>query len=171
MAATLFSVVNLVAIAGWVLLAVFPHRRWAEVASRWVIPGALAAVYVAIIAGSWGQSTGGFSSLEAVSQLFASRWMLLAGWIHYLAFDLFVGAWIVRDARDNGIAHALVLPLLLLTFLFGPAGWLGYIGVRAPARRRARGAALGSRSEGSTQEHTEQRVSELLACPPAPPGR
>lgn len=126
MAAQIFSFVNLVALAGWLALAVFPRRRWAERLAAWIIPGLLAGAYVAIVAASWGRSPGGFSSLAAVSQLFDNPWMLLAGWIHYLAFDLFVGSWIVRDARRRGIAHGWVLPLLLLTFLFGPAGLLGY---------------------------------------------
>jgi len=136
MAAQIFSIVNLIAMAGWLSLAVFPRRRWAEQLGTWVVPGLLAGAYVAIVAASWGSSPGGFSSLEAVSQLFDNPWMLLAGWIHYLAFDLFVGSWIVRDAREHGVAHGWVLPLLLLTFLFGPAGWLAYLGVRTARRRR-----------------------------------
>ena len=57
--------------------------------------------------------------------------MLLAGWIHYLAFDLLIGSWEVRDARELGIPHLFVVPCLFLTFMFGPAGWLLYRGVRA----------------------------------------
>ena len=58
-------------------------------------------------------------------------WLLLAGWIHYLAFDLFVGSWEVRDAQERGIPHLAVVPCLLLTFMFGPAGWFLYNLVRA----------------------------------------
>ena len=72
----------------------------------------LATVYVAIIATKSGEGTGGFSSLQDVSALFGNPWLLLAGWTHYLAFDLLVGAWEVRDARDRRIRHLLVLPLL-----------------------------------------------------------
>jgi hypothetical protein len=79
----------------------------------------------------WARSDGGFESLEPVARLFANRWLLLAGWVHYLAFDLFVGSWEVRDARSHNIPHWLVLPCLFLTFLFGPAGWLLYMAVRA----------------------------------------
>ena len=53
--------------------------------------------------------------------------LLLAGWVQYLAFDLFIGAWQVRDARTQGISHLLVIPCLLLTFLFGPAGLLHFL--------------------------------------------
>jgi ABA DEFICIENT 4-like len=137
MADSIFSLVNLLAIAGWLSLAVLPRRIWAERLSTWAIPGLLAGLYVAIVAVRWGQSPGGFSSLAAVRQLFDDRWMLLAGWVHYLAFDLLVGCWIVRDARARGIAHPVLLPLLLLTFLFGPAGWVSYLGVRAALRKRS----------------------------------
>lgn len=56
--------------------------------------------------------------------------MLLAGWVHYLAFDLFVGTWEVQDAVKNSVSHLLVIPCLLLTFLFGPIGLLSYFAVR-----------------------------------------
>ncbi|HZI78252.1 MAG TPA: ABA4-like family protein [Vicinamibacterales bacterium] len=126
-----FSAVNLVALAGWVLLAVLPGRSWANTIAAAVIPSLLAAVYTGIVAVQWGGSEGGFDSLEQVARLFANRWLLLAGWVHYLAFDLFLGSWEARDARLHGIPHWLVLPCLLLTFLFGPAGWLLYMIVRA----------------------------------------
>jgi len=56
--------------------------------------------------------------------------------VHYLAFDLFVGTWETRDAAGRGISRWLVAPCLLLTFLFGPIGWLSYHLVRR-ARARA----------------------------------
>ena len=92
-------------------------------------------VYVAIIASAWGGSEGGFSSLDGVASLFANRWLLLAGWTHYLAFDLLVGGWEVRDARERGIPHLLVVPCLALTFMFGPAGWLLYQLIRRVSSR------------------------------------
>jgi Domain of unknown function (DUF4281) len=59
-----------------------------------------------------------------------------------LAFDLLVGSWIVRDARERGIAHLLLLPSLALTFLFGPAGWLSYLIVRVLLRARSKAAGV-----------------------------
>jgi hypothetical protein len=91
---------------------------------------------VALIAARWAGAEGGFSSLEDVRRLFADPYLLLAGWVHYLAFDLFVGAWEVRDAQRLGIPHLLVVPCLVLTFLFGPAGLLLYGIVRAVRTRR-----------------------------------
>jgi hypothetical protein len=71
-----------------------------------------------------------------VRALFENPWLLLAGWTHYLAFDLFIGGWEVRDAQRRGIPHLLVVPALVLTFLFGPAGLLLYLAIslrRAPS--------------------------------------
>ena len=75
-------------------------------------------------------------SLGILAAVVASG-LLLAGWLHYLAFDLFVGAWIVRTARSEGMPFLLVLPCLPLTFLFGPAGFLLFVVLRA-VRNRAR---------------------------------
>ena len=102
------------------------------------VPALLAGLYIAIIVTKWGGSAGGFSSLPAVATLFSNPWLLLAGWTHYLAFDLLVGSWEVRDARDRGIPHLLVLPCLALTFLFGPAGWMLYMALGDSRSRRLR---------------------------------
>ena len=140
-----FSIVNSIALVAWIGLAVLPRFRWvSDIACRFGVPAVFAAIYVAIIATQWGKSSGGFSSLPEVAALFSNPWLLLAGWVHYLAFDLFIGTWEVRDARERGIPHLLVLPCLALTFLFGPAGWLLYFGIRsaAPLSRRRTLAAV-----------------------------
>jgi hypothetical protein len=133
MASAFFSVANFIAVVSWVLLAAFPARRWAELVTSRVVPVLLASAYAVIIATTWGRIPGGFSSLAAVGQLFENPWMRLAGWLHYLAFDLLVGGSIVRDARERGIRHGWIVPLLFLTFMFGPAGWLAYRGVELVA--------------------------------------
>jgi hypothetical protein len=127
-----FSALSSIAGIGWALLVLFPRKRWVVdgVAGK-AIPAFLAAFYAAIVAVQWGGSEGGFSSLPEVAELFGNRWILLAGWIHYLAFDLFVGCWEVRDSRARGIPHPLVVPCLVSTFLFGPAGWLLYLVLRS----------------------------------------
>ena len=127
-----FSIVNLLAVAAWILLIVLPQQRWvAGLVTAVAVPGLFAATYTSILVTSWGSGDGGFSTLSAVARLFANPWLLLAGWVHYLAFDLLVGSWEVRDASAHGIPHLLVVPCLVLTFLFGPAGWLLYMGLRA----------------------------------------
>ncbi|MFT4720908.1 MAG: hypothetical protein ACI9SB_002081 [Candidatus Azotimanducaceae bacterium] len=69
---------------------------------------------------------GSFTSLQAVMTLFTSPYAALAGWIHYLAFDLFLGVWQVRDAQRRRVNHFAVISCLILTFLAGPAGLLLY---------------------------------------------
>jgi len=130
-AAQLFSLLNFVALVGWIVLALFPKRRViVDVVAGVAIPALFAIVYVALIAAEWRSSGGGFGSLADVAALFANPWLLLAGWVHYLAFDLLIGCWEVRDAAARGLPHLVVVPCLALTFVFGPAGWLLYQVVR-----------------------------------------
>ena len=77
-----------------------------------------------------------FGSLRQLSQLFENPHVLLAGWIHYLAFDLFIGSWEVRDAQQSGIHHLFVVPCLVFTFMLGPAGLVLYFVIRASITRK-----------------------------------
>jgi len=128
-----FSILNLVAMVSWLPLVFLPRARWASSVVPFVTPAALAVVYVVLVLLALPGSDGGFSSLAGVRTLFDNPWGLLAGWVHYLAFDLFVGGWEVRDARRRGISHLLVVPALVLTFLFGPGGLLLYLAIRSLA--------------------------------------
>jgi hypothetical protein len=132
----IFSIANGIALCGWLLLFVLPGKKWAtQVVAGVAIPALFAGLYSIVIAINFAGSEGGFSSLPQVAQLFSNPWLLLAGWLHYLAFDLLIGSWEARDARERGINHLLVVPCLIMTFLFGPAGWLVYLAVRSTARR------------------------------------
>jgi hypothetical protein len=132
-----FSMASTAVLPGWLLLIFVPRwRPTARLLCAVVIPGLLAVLYAAVLAARWGGAEGGFSSLADVQKLFADPWLLLAGWVHYLVFDLFIGAWEVRDAQRLGIPHLLVVPCLVLTFLFGPVGLLLYGVVRAMRTRR-----------------------------------
>ena len=130
----LFSLANPLALLGWALLVLAPRWRLTKLL---VLSGAwslgLALAYAALITthylGGHG-AEGGFGSLAQVAALFQDPWALLAGWVHYLCFDLFVGAWEARDAQRRGVPHAALVPALGLTFLFGPVGLLVYFGVR-----------------------------------------
>jgi hypothetical protein len=131
-AETIFRIANSVAIVGWLVLLASPVMpKVAHYVSAVAIPLLLAVVYSALIMAFWSGGQGGFDSLEHVAELFRSPELLLAGWIHYLAFDLFVGAWITRKARKDGIAFWAVIPCLVLTFLFGPAGFLLFSAITA----------------------------------------
>jgi Domain of unknown function (DUF4281) len=135
----LFSVLNLIATVAWLALVFLPRVRWVAAVVPVLVPSLLAVVYVILVAATFMRSEGGFSSLAGVRALFENPWMLLAGWTHYLAFDLFIGGWEVRDAQRRGIPHLLVVPALILTFLFGPAGLLLYLAISL--RREPSGAA------------------------------
>jgi glycopeptide antibiotics resistance protein len=126
-AETVFSIANFIALAGWILLVCLPRWNWTR---KIVLSGAvsllLAVAYLILIILFFGRAEGGFGSLAEVGKLFTNQWALLAGWIHYLAFDLFVGSWEVKDAQARGISHWFVIPCLVLTFLLGPIGFLLY---------------------------------------------
>jgi hypothetical protein len=134
----IFAIANSVAMLGWLGLVLFPGRRIVvDGISGVVIPALLAVAYAGLVAAFFADAEGGFGSIEAVRALFRSDALLVAGWLHYLAFDLFVGGWEVRTARAEGIPHLLVIPCLALTFLFGPLGFLAFLILRAAYARGA----------------------------------
>lgn len=125
----LFTIFNSAALAGWVLLWLAPRAR---VTQRLVYSGLfsllLAAIYLAILLPHLELDAfrdGG--SLEGVLRQFQKPWFMLAGWVHYLAFDLWVGAWIGRDAAARDCPRLLVVPCQVLTLLLGPVGLLVYV--------------------------------------------
>ncbi len=77
----------------------------------------------------------GFASLDALMLTFSTKEAVVAGWAHYIVFDLFVGAWIARDAQRVGISPFIVAPALLLTFVVGPIGLLSYVMLRGISGR------------------------------------
>lgn len=123
----LFQIANPLALLGWLALLAAPL---APRAAQWVagaaVPLLLSLAYTGLVLAFWWDAPGGFGSLSEVQALFTHPHIALAGWLHYLAFDLFLGAWEVRTARADGIPHWAVVPCLVLTFLFGPAGLLAF---------------------------------------------
>lgn len=132
----LFTIMNLLAMTGWVLLILLPSWNGTRVI---VLNGSLsitmALVYVGLLVVFLPRVEGGFNSLDQVQTLFSHPYILLAGWVHYLAFDLFIGAWITRDAKARNIRHLFIVPVLFLTFMLGPAGLLLYYSLRAAVNR------------------------------------
>jgi hypothetical protein len=135
----LFSIANLLSVLCWILLALLPNRRWVtEVLTGRAAPTLFALAYIAIVIAVFPRAEGSFSTLAGVTALFANSWLLLAGWLHYLAFDLLIGTWEARDSIERGVPRWLLVPCLFLTLMFGPTGWLAYLIVRtryAPRRR------------------------------------
>ena len=127
---TLFSVAGNLALAGWLVLALAPYRSDLPRFTAVGIALAIAMLYAALVGALWMSSDGGFGSLGEVARLFEHPGLLLAGWVHYLAFDLLVGLWEREQARRIGMSRWLLLPCLLLTLLFGPFGWLLFVALR-----------------------------------------
>lgn len=128
----IFSISNGLAIIGWLFLLIAPYWKWT---GRIVIGGVvslLAVLYVSFIVQSFGgESSGGdFNSLAGVMELFTKEIAVLAGWLHYLAFDLIVGWFIVNNAKKHEVNRWLIIPCLLLTFILGPSGLLLYLIIR-----------------------------------------
>lgn len=121
----------------WLLLGVAPRWRVTRLLVHSALPALLlGGLYAAVLVLAHpGAEGGGFGSLQEVSVLFSDKRTLLAGWLHYLCFDLFVGAWITRDAERRAISHWLVLPCLYATLMLGPIGLLAYLALRAALRR------------------------------------
>jgi hypothetical protein len=123
----LFSLSGPVALIGWLSLAAGILLRNAllrDTVAGTAIPLALSAAYAALILVFWWTAEGGFDSLANVQKLFTSPWVALAGWVHYLAFDLAIGAILARTVMAAGLSRLFLIPILPLTFLFGPIGFL-----------------------------------------------
>ncbi|MBO6945540.1 ABA4-like family protein [Altererythrobacter sp.] len=142
----IFGAANMFALISWVALILLP--RWPALLSAilFLSVGLLSLLYAGILIGlvggfvdPAGDMTGGnFSSIEGVQTLFSSKGGLTLGWVHYLAFDLFVGLWIARDADSKNFSRILQAPILLATFMAGPLGLFVWLIVRE-GRARARG--------------------------------
>ncbi|MEN0088052.1 MAG: ABA4-like family protein [Pseudomonadota bacterium] len=126
----LFSISGNFALPGWLILAASPLAPvWANRIGGVAIPIILSVLYAAAILAFWSSGTGGFDSLPNVMALFDHPGVATAGWIHFLAFDLAVGGWIVREARRRKVPHWMVLPCLFMTLMFGPVGLLMFLAI------------------------------------------
>lgn len=123
-----FTLGNSIALAGWLILILAPRRwRFLNALPRWVLPAVLAVGYTALMLPNMFSTDGGFDTIERVRILFNSDALLTAGWIHYLAFDLFVGGWIADRADEIGMSRLVQAPILLVTFMLGPIGLLLFL--------------------------------------------
>ena len=131
----LFVLINAVVVPAWLLLVLAPQWRTTQlVVHSGIYPLVLGSIYSVCLIASifFGLSAEGvgFTAIEGVSALFDHPNGVITGWAHYLVFDLFVGAWIARDALRRDIPHLATAPCLIATFLFGPLGLLAYILLR-----------------------------------------
>ncbi|SFP34048.1 ABA4-like family protein [Qipengyuania nanhaisediminis] len=137
---TVFSIANALALLMWVALVFLPRWPALLAAILYLGVGLLSAAYavflIAVVAGIVpGGEGGNFSSIEGVRQIFASDAGVTIGWIHYLAFDLFVGLWIARDADAKDFSRLVQAPILFATLMAGPLGLVLWLLIR---ERRAR---------------------------------
>jgi len=132
---TAYSALNLLVIPAWALLIFLPgHAITRRLVHSALYPLTLGLIYLVSLGAALlfgvADPEAGMSNLAGVMSLFDHPNGILTGWTHFLVFDLFVGAWIARDARRCGLAHLLTVPALLLSFLFGPLGLLLYLLIR-----------------------------------------
>ena len=137
----IFVFVHVVALTGWALLLLAP--RGPRIASYvlYLCVGLLCLAYTVMFASRLQAIvTGDFISIDGLKALFATDAGIVIGWTHYLAFDLFIGQWIAKDADHKGFSRLAQVPTLLLTLLAGPIGLLVWLIIR---ERRARAFAKG----------------------------
>lgn len=133
----MFSVVGVLSFIGWGALAFSPLRHAPLILIARVISILLALIYTYFLVSLWGHEPKvDFSSLAGVASGFSNMGHLLTGWMHFLALDLFIGAWQVERARKIGIPHIILLPCLMLTFLVGPLGLLLFLVIQSIKMRK-----------------------------------
>jgi hypothetical protein len=133
----LFKICNSIAPIGWLLMIVAPKWRWTKtIVLTGILPLLLGLVYLTLIILFFGEGEGDFNSLQGVMKLFTSPWGVTAGWIHYLAFDMFIGSWELNNGQKHGMNHFLIIPCLLLTFFFGPIGLILFYLLRASKTKK-----------------------------------
>lgn len=144
---TIFGAANVLALLCWAGLIMAPRGEISRSLIFYGGAGLLCLAYgvllVLLLTGALdsgaadGAGPASFTTIEGVRAIFLSDGGVTVGWIHYLAFDLFVGLWIARDADGKGFSRLWQAPVLLLTFMAGPLGLLIWLVIREPAARRA----------------------------------
>lgn len=131
---TLFTLSNLLVLPFWLLMIALPHWRWTKrimASPLVVVPAAL--LYAALVVPQLGAALPALLNpqLAAISGLLGTPAGATVGWVHFLAFDLFVGRWAYLDSRARGLSAWVIAPVLLAVLMLGPLGLLLYLGVRA----------------------------------------
>jgi hypothetical protein len=120
-----FQMSSAFALFGWLALLFLPRRARLQQLIRFSAVGALSLLYsVLIFVYFFRVRGGGFGSIDSVRALFGSDPILVAGWVHYLAFDLLTGTWLAERLDYQRVSRLIQVPILLATFLFGPFGLL-----------------------------------------------
>ncbi len=144
--ATLFDASFLLVAPFWLLMIALPGWRVTQrvIASPWIAAPAAALYLALVVPGLPGVLAAVASpSLEAIAPMLGTPEGATVAWVHFLAFDLFVGRWVYLDARGRGVPWWTTSPLLFATLMVGPVGLLGYLVVRGWASRGRAGVAAG----------------------------
>lgn len=154
----MFGYVGQAAMIGWLFLIFLPHRInlifWVP---QYFIPFGLGLVYSGLALSRYFVIEGGYNSFEQVKLLFQDDFMLLAGWIHYLAFDLFIGAWVAKKSDQLGLSRLLQVPILLAIFLFGPVGLVIFLCIKGSVKGLPNKIFTSSAHNNSTVELNKER--------------
>lgn len=137
-----FNIVNLTAFLAWIyLIAVARWTPRAFAVMRYAIPIVLALVYLTCLLLSKPNEEAGYNSLAEVTAIFTQPWVIVGAWIHYLAFDFFVGSWILAKSKSEGIGHGWIVIPMIFTFMFGPIGLLLFLILLGFRKRRGKAQA------------------------------
>lgn len=137
-----FAAGNAIVFVGWMMVILLPKRSPRLMAiPKFAIPALFGLVYAGITLARFHGSGGGYGSLAELRALFATDELLVAGWLHYLAFDLFVGVWIAERADEAGLSRAIQAVILVAAFIFPPVGLVLFLATRAAMRATERLAA------------------------------
>ena len=113
----------------WILLLVFPKKVFTQkiIAFPWV-PLVIAIGYVYFLSTTTGTFSADFSSLYGLTEMFqnAEPRGVAAGWLHYLAFDFWVGCWMLKNSQEKRVKHVWIILPLICTFVLGPLGIIIY---------------------------------------------
>jgi len=134
-----FSIANMIAMPMWVLMLFLSKWKITRFLIDFkVIPLTLAFMYAIYIVQSVGVSgMMDFGSLKSVMTLFTEENAVLAGWIHYLAFDLLIGMWILDQNKELKINQLVIAPCLFLTFTLGPIGFLFFMIIKTIKQKQS----------------------------------
>ena len=130
---TLYMWINLGVLPFWFILIVFPQSHLSRIFVTSIFPFfMLSGVYIFILYKSFligYDFDGNFSlylGLSELSRLFEDHLYIMIFWTHFIAINLFIGGWIVKDSQKFSINKVLMAVPLIVTYLIGPLGLFLY---------------------------------------------
>ena len=129
----LYMWVNLGVLPFWFILIVFPQSHLSRIFVTSIFPFfILSGVYIFILYKSYltGYDFDGnftlYLGLSELSRLFEEHLYIMVFWTHFIAINLFIGGWIVKDSQKFSINKVLLAIPLIVTYSIGPIGLFLY---------------------------------------------